>query len=249
MQRLENKVALVTGAAKGMGAAHARRLAAEGAKVILTDLDTANGTAVAEEIGDAALFLELDVTRPDSWADVVRRGSEAFGTITILVNNAGLVGPQADIVDLTLDAYEKTVAVDQHGTLYGMRAVIPGMIEAGGGSIINISSIAGLRHAAGTPNAAYTAAKFAVRGMTKAAAKEYGRYNIRVNSVHPGGVITPMILDLYGEEAVKAAGATTPLGRYADPSELAAAVAFLASDDASFVHGSELVVDGGATAI
>ncbi len=248
MQRLEGKVALVTGAAKGMGESHARRLAKEGAKVIATDVDVTNGQRVADEIGDNALFLEHDVTHPDSWADVVDAGSKRFGPITVLVNNAGLTGPTAVIGELSTEDYRKTVSVDQDGVFYGMRAVLPGMVSTGTGSIINISSTAGLAHKPGTSSAAYTGAKFAVRGLSKTAAVEYGPHGIRVNTVLPGWVMTPLVEDLLSEAEIAEAISTLPARRMAELDEISSVVVFLASDEASYVSGADIVVDGAFTA-
>jgi 3alpha(or 20beta)-hydroxysteroid dehydrogenase len=248
MSKLENKVAIITGGARGMGAAHAKRFIDEGAKVAITDLADGAGAQLAAELGENAIFLRHDVTDPDSWAEVVSKTEEKFGPVTVLVNNAGLAGPFTTTAELTTDDYLKTVAVDQHGVFYGMRAVIPGMLKAGGGSIVNISSVAGFSHVPGTPSVAYTASKYAVRGMTKATATEYTGKGIRVNSVHPGGVMTPMMKESLTDDQVKEIGSAVPIGRMANPEEVSSVVAFLASDDASYVSGTEYVVDGGMLA-
>lgn len=248
MARLDGAVALVTGAAKGMGAAHARRLAREGAKVILTDVDESNGQLVAGEIGDDALFLRHDVTKPDSWREVVRAGAEAFGPITVLVNNAGVSGATAIVGELDPTDYRTTISVNQDGVLYGMQAVLPAMVEAGKGSIINISSTAGLAHKPGTSSAAYTGSKFAIRGMTKAAAVEYGQYGVRVNTVLPGWVMTELMHELLTPEQIEENASKLPARRIAEPDEISLVVAFLASDEASYVSGADIVVDGAFTA-
>lgn len=248
MGRLDNKVALITGAAVGMGAEHARLFIEEGAKVIITDLNEKDGAALATELGENAYFLSHDVSDADSWASVISAGVEKFGAITVLVNNAGLSGPNAFTADLDPETFRKVVAVDQTGVFLGMRAVLPDMVKAGGGSIVNISSAAAMAHLPGTPNVAYTGAKAAVRGMTKATAIEYGPHNVRVNSVHPGAILTPMAKNLNDAKTLEAIAQTLPIRRFANPREVSYAVLFLASDEASYLTGSELVVDGGRLA-
>lgn len=248
MSRLQGKVALITGAAMGMGAAHARLFVDEGAKVVLTDLNAEAGAALAAELGEEAMFLTHDVSDAASWAEVVRAGIDGLGSIDVLVNNAGLSGPVALTPDVEVETFNRVVAVDQLGVFLGMRAVIPGMIERGGGSIVNISSAAAFAHLPGTPNVAYTGAKSAVRGMTKATAIEFAPQNIRVNSVHPGAVLTPMARDLLSEAEINEVARTLPIRRWADAREISSVVAFLASDDASYMTGSEIVVDGGRLA-
>jgi 3alpha(or 20beta)-hydroxysteroid dehydrogenase len=248
MGRLENKVTIITGAAVGMGAEHARLFIEEGAKVILTDLNEQDGSALAADLGENALYLKHDVSDPESWASVIAEGTATFGPITVLVNNAGLSGPNAYTADIDPEVFNRVVAVDQTGVFLGMRAVLPGMVDAGGGSIVNISSAAAMAHLPGTPNVAYTGAKAAVRGMTKATAIEYGPHNVRVNSVHPGAILTPMAKNLNSAEELDAIAQTLPIRRFADPREVSYAVLFLASDEASYLTGSELVVDGGRLA-
>lgn len=247
MARLANKIAVITGAAQGMGAAHARRFVAEGAKVILTDVNEKPAAALARELGSSALFVAHDVTKRSSWAEVIRRGEANFGTINVLVNNAGIIGEIASTESITEENYMHVIAVNQHSVLYGMQAVIPSMLKAGGGSIINISSIAGMLVCHGTPNIAYVASKFAVRGMTKFVATEYGKHNIRANSVHPGFIKTPMMVAAT-DEAGSGATAMIPLGRLAEPDEVSQLVAFLASDESSFITAEEHVIDGGMIA-
>ena len=245
MGKLDSKITVITGGATGMGAAHTRRFVSEGAAVVITDVNEEAGEALAAELGEAARFVRHDVTDPSSWDDVVSATRQFFGDATVLVNNAGISGPLASVAELSVEDYLKVVDVDQNGTFYGMRAVIPGMLSAGGGSIVNISSVAGIHHQA--PNAAYTAAKFAVRGLTRAAASQYAEYGIRVNSVHPGAVFTGMLAEL-PEERVAAFAQAIPMKRMAETDEISQVVLFLASDDASYVTGAEHVVDGGALA-
>jgi 3alpha(or 20beta)-hydroxysteroid dehydrogenase len=244
MARLDNRIAVITGAAQGMGAAHARRFVAEGAKVILTDVNEKGGLALAKELGPNAMFISHDVTKPSSWADVIRLGEAKFGTINVLVNNAGIIGEIQKTGEITEANYMNVIAINQHGVYYGMRAVLPSMIKAGGGSIVNISSIAGMIACYGAPNIAYVASKFAVRGMSKFVATEYGKYNIRVNSVHPGFIKTPMMVEAT-DEGGGSAVSMIPLGRMAEPDEVSHLVAFLASDESSFITAEEHVIDGG----
>lgn len=247
MERLTDKIALITGAARGMGESHARRFIAEGAKVVLTDLAEEAGQALATELGSNALFLRHDVTCAASWEEVVTAAEKAFGPIHILVNNAGILGPVADTQQLSEADYLKICSVNQHSVFLGMRTVLPSMLRAGIGSIVNISSIAGMAANYGFPNLAYVASKFAVRGMTKATAIEYGGKNIRVNSVHPGFIQTPMMVEATDESGGDALG-LIPLGRIADPKEVSNLVLFLASDEASYITGSEYLVDAGMLA-
>lgn len=248
MGKLDGKVAVITGASMGMGAAHARVFVDEGAKVVLTDIAEEAGRALAAELGDQAIFVRHDVTRPEDWTAVVASATKAFGPVTVLVNNAGYAGPAATVATMSDDDYLRTIAIDQHGVFYGMRAVIPGMVAVGGGSIVNISSVAGFVHQIDVPNPAYTAAKFAVRGLTKAAAVQFGPEGVRVNSVHPGGVLTPMLKSTVAPDALAAITADVPLRRFAEPEEVSRLVVFLASDDSSYISGAEHLIDGGQTA-
>lgn len=243
--RLAGKVAVITGAARGMGKSHALAFLAEGAKVVLTDIEP-DGREVAEQAGPtSALFLEHDVTDPGRWQEVVGAAEDTFGRVDALVNNAG-ISIEAPLDQLSIEAYERVVAVNQTSVFHGMRAVVPAMRRAGGGSIINISSLAGL---VGGPNAiAYSASKFAVRGMTKVAAIELGRDRIRVNSVHPGAVKTPMLVDNPNYDILEKYGSQSPLGRLAESGEVSPLVVFLASEESGFCTGAEFVIDGGATA-
>lgn len=247
MDRLTGKTAIITGAAQGMGAAHALAFAKEGARVLLTDMSEA-GAEIAARIGSAAHFIRHDVTDPKGWALVVQTAEERFGSVDILVNNAGILGPIAPAADLDYAEYLKVCSVNQHGTFLGMQAAIPAMIRAGKGSIVNISSIAGMAAVMGSPNLAYVGSKFAVRGMSKAAALEYGHANIRVNSVHPGYILTPMMIAGMGDESGGEAAGAVPIGRIAQPDEVSQVVLFLASDEASYITGAEYLVDGGILA-
>lgn len=247
MGRLDGKVAIITGASRGMGSEHVREFVKEGAKVVITDILEAEGRTLSKELGENTLFVKHDVTNPDDWNHVINQAVEAFGPVTVLVNNAGYAGPVSSLTDLADEDYLKIISIDQHGTFYGMKALIPHMIEAGGGSIVNISSTAGLRHVNGTPNVAYTAAKHAVNGLTKAAAVEYADKNIRINVICPGGVLTPLLKETYTQEQLDMY-ATSPIGRLSDPHEISKPVLFLASDDASYITGAEYVVDGGLLA-
>ena len=247
MGRLAGKVAIVTGAAQGMGEAHARTFVREGAMVILTDLNREGGGRLAAELGKNALFVPHDVASASGWRDVVTQGEAKFGKITVLVNNAGVIGPVKGLLDFSEEEFLQVCAVNQTGVFLGMKAVVPSMIEAGGGSIVNISSIAGMLGTKESSNAAYCASKWAVRGMSKLIAAQFGRQGIRVNSVHPGYVLTPMMIAATDENGGGAAEAI-PLGRLAQPDEVSRVVLFLASDEASFVSGAEHVVDGGMIA-
>lgn len=247
MGRLSGKTAIITGASRGMGESHARVFAREGARLVLTDVRADMGKAIADELGDQCLFLEHDVTKPADWERVAARAEEFLGKIDILVNNAGILGPVVNTIGLDDASYDAVCAVDQHSVFYGMRAILPAMLRNGKGSIVNISSIAGIAANYGFPNLAYVASKFAVRGMTKAVAMEFGRNNIRVNSVHPGFIQTPMMVEATDEEGGDALR-DIPLGRIADPEEVSALVLFLASDEASYVTGAEHIVDAGMLA-
>lgn len=243
--RLTGKTAIVSGAARGQGAAHVAALVEAGATVVGGDVRADEVDAVAEAAGDAAIGTQLDVTDPVSWAAAVELAQDRFGALHILVNNAG-VAPYTPIVGGDVDDFDRVVAVNQRGVYLGMRAAAPAMIATGGGSIVNISSIDGL---IGMPFVAgYVASKFAVRGMTKVAALELAEHGIRVNSVHPGYIDTPMIREPMGDEMAEALAGQVPLGRLGTVDDIARMVLYLASDDSSYCTGSEFVIDGGVTA-
>jgi 3alpha(or 20beta)-hydroxysteroid dehydrogenase len=244
--RLDGKVALISGGARGQGAAAARAFTREGAKVLIGDILDDDGKQLADEIGEDALYLHLDVTREDDWAGAVEEGERNFGRLDVLLNNAGIL-KFAKLTDMTLEEYMQVVNVNQTGVFLGMRAVAPAMKKAGGGSIVNVSSVEGLRGSPGL--VAYVASKFAVRGMTKAAAVELGRDGIRVNSIHPGIVDTPMTRNV-GLEGMDldALFSSIPLRRAGVPEDIVAMAVFLASEDSAYCTGAEFVVDGGATA-
>lgn len=241
MGRVDEKTVIVTGGARGLGAAFARRLAAEGASVVIGDVRTAEGKAVADELGEAVRFVELDVTDEASWRDAVRQAEQAFGPVAGLVNNAGVV--HVDPIE-TLDEadYRRVIDVNQVGVFLGMKSVLPSMRRAGGGSIVNVSSIGGIIAFAGILG--YTASKWAVRGMTKTAAQEFGQYGIRVNSLHPGVVATEMTA---ASDRSHAMVKNQPLPREATPEEMAGLVLFLLSDESGYCTASEFVADGGFT--
>ena len=247
-EALSGKVALITGAARGQGAAEARLFVEQGARVIVADILEDEARAVARSLGDAALFMKLDVTQEADWEAAVAAGVQRFGKLDVLVNNAG-ISFIAPIAETTLEAYRRIVEINQVGVFLGMRTVIDPMTKNGGGSIINISSTVGLVGLASST--AYTATKFAVRGMTKSAALELAGLGIRVNSVHPGFIDTPMSKlhspDPKSVEVAKAFFKKVPLGRVAQPEEVAPLVAFLASDQSAYCTGGEFAVDGGFT--
>jgi 3alpha(or 20beta)-hydroxysteroid dehydrogenase len=244
--RLDGKVAIVTGAARGQGAAIARRFATEGAKVVLGDVLDEDGKTVAEEIGEAARYVHHDVSEESSWDETVRATTEAFGSLNVLINNAGVVR-WAPMHKHSLDDYMAVVSVNQIGCFLGMKAVIAAMREAGGGSIVNTASTAALEGMAGIIG--YTASKFAIRGMTKTAGIELGRWGIRVNAVCPGGINTAMANPLgQSDEEIQAAHKSNPIPRIGTPEEVAALMVFLASDESSYCTGAEFVIDGGYTA-
>lgn len=237
--RLIGKVALVSGGARGMGASHVRAMVAEGAKVVFGDILDEEGKAVAAELADAARYVHLDVTQPAQWTAAVDTAVTAFGGLHVLVNSAGILNI-GTIEDYALTEWQRILDVNLTGVFLGIRAVVKPMKEAGRGSIINISSIEGL---AGTVAChGYTATKFAVRGLTKSTALELGPSGIRVNSIHPGLVKTPMT-DWVPEDIFQ-----TALGRAAEPVEVSNLVVYLASDESSYSTGAEFVVDGGTVA-
>lgn len=246
--RLAGKIAIITGASQGMGESHARTMVAEGAKVVMTDVNEKAGRKIAGELGANARFVTHDVRDPAGWQTVVNEAEKTFGTVNVLINNAGIIGQIAATTELSVEQFQQVCDVNQLGVFLGMKAVLPSMLKAGGGSIVNVSSIAGLVAIYGAPNLAYVASKFAVRGMTKQVAVEYGKRNIRVNSVHPGYIRTPMMAAATDEEGGEAVS-QIPLGRLADPVEVSNLVIFLASDESSFITAAEHVIDGGMVAL
>ena len=248
--RLAGKVVLISGGARGMGAAEARLFAREGARIVVGDILDAEGKAVEAEVnakGGEAVFVHLDVTRETEWAQAVALAVRRFGKLNVLVNNAG-IGGASRVEDTTAEAWDRVMAVNAKGVFLGTKAAIPAMRQAGGGSIVNISSQLGL---VGMDDSSpqYTASKGAVRLLTKTTALQYAREGIRCNSVHPGPIVTPMTEQRRAEPAVyQRMLSRIPLGRYGEPDEVAYAVLYLASDESSFVTGSELVIDGGTTA-
>lgn len=242
MNRLENKVAIITGGAAGMGEAHVRLFIQEGAKVILTDINAEKGEALAKELGENALFIQHDVTDEAGWENVVSEAEKAFGPVNILVNNAG-ISPVLSLEHASLDDYMTVVNINQVSVFLGMKYVAASMKKAESGSIINVSSINGLKGGV----IGYTDTKFAVRGMSKAAARELAQYNIRVNSVHPGVIDTPMVRESGAFDKIQQMVQMIPLKRMAQPNEISQLVLFLASDDSSYSTGAEFIADGGIT--
>ena len=238
-ERLTGKVALISGGARGMGASHVRTMAAEGAKVVFGDILDDEGKAVAAEIGSAVRYLHLDVTKYGQWESAVATTVSEFGGVDVLVNNAGIISV-GTLDDYKLSEWQRILDINLTGVFLGIRAVAKPMKQAGRGSIINISSIEGIA----STNAChgYTASKFGVRGLTKSAALELGPSGIRVNSVHPGLIRTPMIAGV-PEDYFQSA-----LRRAAEPEEVSNLVIYLASDESSYSTGSEFIVDGGTTA-
>jgi 3alpha(or 20beta)-hydroxysteroid dehydrogenase len=246
MGRLDGKVALITGGARGMGKSHVRHFVAEGARVVFGDVLDDKGRYVADGLGqESCRYVHHDVTSEAEWSAAVATAADVFGRLDVLVNNAGVLR-FASIAEMPLTEFRRILEVNAVGCWLGMKAVIEPMKAAGGGSIVNISSIEGFAGAAGL--SAYSASKFAVRGMTKVAARELGQFGIRVNSVHPGGVLTRMTLEQAGSYDPADGAAllkSLPISRFAEPIEISRLVAFLASDDSSYSTGSEFVADGG----
>lgn len=249
MGRLDNKVALITGGSRGMGAVEARRFVSEGACVAIADLKDDEGKALVDEIGSAAEYFHLDVTSEKEWSRTVEATARRFGALHILVNNAGVIRMGA-IAEMHLDDYQLVVDVNQTGTFLGMKTAIPTIIRSGGGSIVNIASAEGLQ---GTPGAgAYCASKHAVIGLTRTAALEMAGAGVRVNAVCPGGVNTPMLAELSeamgGVPVLDMITAHSPMKRAAESEEIAELVLWLASEASSYVTGSAIPIDGGMMA-
>ncbi len=252
--RLDNKVALITGGAAGIGEATCIRFINDGARVVIADINQTQGQALAERLGESALFVTLDVTQPQQWQSAIESTLEKFGRLDILVNNAGIVIP-GNIEECTLEDWQRTQSINSDAVFLGTQAAIKVMKVNSGGSIINISSMEGI---IGEPNLpAYNASKGAVRIFTKSVALHCANqgYNIRANSVHPGYVMTKLVADAIAslpedqaKEYQQKALSNIPMGRMSEPKEIAGVIAFLASEDASYITGSELVVDGGYTA-
>ncbi len=245
MNRLTGKVAIVTGGAQGQGAAICRAFVAEGAKVVVADIADDLGQALADELGESALFVHLDVSDEGDWQACVKQAVASYGPVNVLVNNAGVL-MFAALKDMEVSDFERLFRINMLGCFLGMKTVSPGMVAAGGGSIVNCSSIEGL---GGMPTlVAYTGTKFAVRGMTKAAAMELGPHGVRVNSVHPGMIDTGMIRGYTGDVGMEWGASKVPLKRVGQPEDIAPLYVFLASDESAYSTGAEFVADGGVTA-
>jgi len=248
--RLAGKIALISGAARGIGATEARLFVQEGAQVVLGDVLEQEGRSVADDLNRTAgarqaVYQRLDVTDAQQWSDAVAVAEREFGSLTVLVNNAGVLS-MLGVEDETEEGWQRVVDINQKGVWLGMRAAVPALRRAGGGSIVNISSLYGLIGSGAAT--AYQGSKGAVRIITKTAAVQYAPENIRVNSVHPGITTTPMVEQGLPSEAREALTALTPLRREAKPEEVAFGVLYLASDEASYITGAELVIDGGYSA-
>jgi 3alpha(or 20beta)-hydroxysteroid dehydrogenase len=247
-RRFDNRTVIVTGGARGMGASHVRGFVAEGGNVVIADILEQEGRELAKELGAHAIFSRLDVTNERDWAATVAAAEDAFGPVSVLINNAGIVR-FGQIEDTEPEVWRQVIEINLTGGYLGIRAVTPSMRKAGGGAVVNISSGAGFTATFGL--AAYVSSKWAVRGLTKTAALELGRFNIRVNSIHPGAIRTPILADHAPDAAAMAAtmaGAgvgQSAIPRIAEPEEITRMVLFVASDEASFSTGAEFIADGG----
>jgi 3alpha(or 20beta)-hydroxysteroid dehydrogenase len=244
--RVDEKVILVTGGARGQGASHARLLVAEGGRVVVADRRADEGRALVEALGANAVFVDLDVTDSAQWSQAVDAALGTFGRLDALVNNAGILILHT-LDEATEEEWQRVIGVNQSGVFLGMKAVVPEMRRQGSGSIVNISSIGGL--VGYSDNIAYVASKWAVRGMTKAAALELAPDNIRVNSIHPGEIMTQMLIDAQQREGAFTDAEAIPLGRIGKPEDVSPLVLFLVSDESSYMTGAEMAVDGGVTAM
>lgn len=227
-----------------MGASHVRRFVKEGAKVVFTDINAEGAKALEAELGENVKFVQQDVTKADDWKKVIEEAENTFGPVNILVNNAG-ISMSKSLMEITEEEYRRIIDINQVSVFLGTKAVVPSMQKAGGGSIINISSMNGIVGGA----IGYTDSKFAVRGFTKAAALQLAHLGIRVNSVHPGVIETPMVTQGDAVEVIKEFAKQIPVGRMAQPEEVSNLVLYLASDESSYSTGSEFVIDGGLTAM
>lgn len=253
MSRLAGKVAIVTGAASGIGRATALLFAAEGAKVVAADVDKARGDTVVQEItsaGGDAVFVRVDISSPEQVEALVRTAVETYGKLDVIFNNAGIEGQQGLTADCTVENFDRVISINLKGVFLGMKYAIPAMLRNGGGSIINTASVAGLVGFVNIP--AYCASKGGVLQLTKTAALEYGKQGIRVNAICPGVIATPMIerfTETAGEAGRQAMEAMEPIGRMGKPEEIAQMALFLASDESAFCTGAPFIVDGGFVAI
>lgn len=245
MGRLDNKIAIVTGGAQGQGEEIVRQFVLEGAQVVIGDVADELGQALADELGEGAVFAHHDVSDPESWRAIVKLTEQTFGPVNVLVNNAGILRFGA-IDEMPLEEAQLVWGVNQTGTFLGMQAVVPTMKQHGGGSIVNASSVEGLGGMGSV--VAYCGSKWAIRGMTKAASHELAARNIRVNSVHPGMINTAMTQEHGGDLAMEFGASKVPMRRVGTPADIAPSYVFLASDESSYITGAELAVDGGVTA-
>lgn len=246
MGTLKNKVAVITGSGSGIGRAAAILYAKEGAKVIISDINEEHGNAVLEEIkinGGEAFFIKADTSKPEEHKKLVDQTIEKYGALHIAVNNAGIGGPLSSIADYPIDGWQKVIDINLSGVFYGLKYQIPAMLKSGGGSVVNIASILGQAGTKFSP--AYVAAKHGVVGLTKAAALEYADQKIRVNSIGPGYIKTPMVMNSLDEATLTVVTGLHPMGRLGEAEEVAELILWLGSDKSSFVTGSYYPVDGG----